>query len=87
MPTIIAYINLFSVNQPIYYSNGDTPQLVATVPVDTVGITVAQLCNKYGSNVAHLFGEDGFLSPIVESIYDFSKTQYNNFDLKVEVNK
>lgn len=88
MPTIIAYVNLFTANQPIYYSTGEgVPQLITTVPVDMVGCTAAQLAYKYNADTVHLFGQENFLSHIADAVYDVCETKYSDKQIKVEVNK
>lgn len=87
MQVITSYIDLFSISQPIYYvADNNTPQLVATVPVDMVGTTIAQFCEKYQTERAHLYGEENFITPIVKTIQTENETKYSNLKITVEVN-
>lgn len=87
MSVIASYIDLFAVSQPIYYVNNDSvPQLVASVPIDMVGSTVAQLCEKYQTEYAHLYGHENFLNSIVKTIQENNKEKYSNINITVEVN-
>lgn len=87
MQVITSYIDLFSMSQPIYYvSDNNTPQLVATVPIDVVGTTIAQFCEKYQTEHAHLYGEEKFITSIVKTIQSENETKYNNLKIIVEVN-
>ena len=91
MQVITSYIDLFSISQPIYYiADNNIPQLVATVPVDMVGTTIAQFCEKYQTEHAHLYGEEQFITPIVKTIQhqqkDIKSLQEKNKEKDEKIN-
>lgn len=82
--TLICKVDLFDLEQQIYSVTSEGQKQIASVPLDRLAETMGSLAFMQKINCIHLFGNEGYLSDIAESIK--ANYNYGNDNIEIEVN-
>ena len=79
--TIIAPIDLFTINQPIYLAEDDKePTLINYSLLEELPEVLFVECQKTNTNKIHFFGDTNFLEPLI------AKSQHLFSNIEIQVN-
>ena len=88
MKKIFCNINLFDLNQQIFLIDIEHPSLdvlLGETEFIDLGKKISAINEQAKVNNVMLKGNKELLEPIVEEILSYSKTKYNNEEIKVEI--
>ena len=86
MEKIICFINLFTAESKAYrIDENNNQELITTIPIEYLAENLAIISNHSGINHITLIGAPNYADGIVTEILTYSKINFNNNDLTVEV--
>lgn len=85
---IFCNFNLFDLQQTILLlsDTDNTYMPIGQSETQDLGSTIALLCDTYQVNNVHLIGHSAYAENIKKDILMFSKMNYNNNNIEVEIN-
>lgn len=80
--TLVCYIDMFTKTQSVIFPDGKESR----VALENVAGYIPAVCYNHNIPKAHLFGNEEFISGLLQDIWTYEKTNYGKNELEIEVN-
>ena len=86
MKYIFCNLTMFVANQPVYLvTPGEKIRALASVPYEDLPKVISEACYNHNVNKVNISGNESFASPLVDQIQKYSKLNYKNTDIEVNL--